>query len=141
MGYSLVAAFSILSISLFVALEIFSGQVIPIIDDFENSNSNLFQRYEKKLDTNINITNVDVTANLSNYDYNITIYNNGKTTLEIADINILVNGYLYTPKSSEDYLLPLYESYFFIYNLSDSGSVRLKAITENGVEDYFSLFV
>lgn len=141
MGYSLVAAFSILSISIFVALEIFSGQVYPIIEDFENSNSNMIQRYNDKIETDINITNVEVTANQSNYDYNITINNNGKITLDTNEINILINGYLYEPQCIESYLLPLNDSYFIIYNISDNGNVRLKAITENGVEDYFSISI
>jgi len=141
MGFSLTAAFAILSISIFVSIEIFSSQILPIIDDFENSNTQMIRRYNDKLETCINITEINVTNNLSNYDYNITIENTGKTVLITSEINILINGDLQEFQCSDKYVLPLTHSYFIFNNLQYSGNIRFKAITENGIEDYIKIIV
>lgn len=141
MGFSLSAAFAILSISIFVSIEIFSAQILPIIDDFENSNSEMIIRYNNKLETSINITKINVTNNLTNYDYNITIENIGKTVLDTSQMNILINGNYEDFHCSNRYILPLIQSNFILRNLNYTGNVRIKAITGNGIEDYIKIIV
>jgi archaellum component FlaF (FlaF/FlaG flagellin family) len=136
MGFSLTAAFAIISVSLFVAIEIFSSQFLPMIDDFENSNSELMERYSNRIETNMNLTEVNVTSNLTNYDYNITINNTGDIVLNTNEINILVNGNFEEFQCNDDYILPLTQSNLILSNLSYSGIVRIKAITGNGIEEY-----
>lgn len=141
MGFSLTAAFAILSISMLVSIEIFSSLILPTIDEFEKSNTQMIKRYNDKLGTCINITEINVTNNLSNYDYNITIENIGKTVLTTSEINILINGTLQEFHCSDEYMLPLTHSYFIFNNLQVSGNIRFKAITENGIEDYVQIIV
>lgn len=141
MGFSLSAAFAIISISIFVAIEIFSTQFLPVIDDFENSNSGLIERYNNRLETNINITEVNVTSNLTNYDFNITIKNTGKTVLNTNEINIFINGNFEEFQYYDNYILPLVQSNLILKNLNYTGIVRIKAITGNGIEEYKNIIV
>jgi archaellum component FlaF (FlaF/FlaG flagellin family) len=141
MGFSLSAAFVILSISIFVSIEIFSTQILPIIDDFENSNYEMMTRNNNKFVTSINITEVNVTNNVSNFDFNITIENTGKIVLDTGEINILINGNLEEFNCSDRYILPLIQSHLILRNLNYSGHVRIKAITGYGIEDYKEIIV
>ena len=136
MGFSLSAAFAIIGMSIFVAIEIFSTQFSPVIYDFENSNSELIERYLEKIETNINITEVNATSNLTNYDFNITIENTGSTVLKTNEINVLINGNVESFQCNDNYIIPCVETYLILKNLNYSGIVRVKIITGNGIEEY-----
>ena len=141
MGFSLSAAFAIIGVSLFVAIEIFSSQFFPLINDYEDSNTEFIYRNKNIIETSINITKVNYTSNLTNYDFNITIENTGNTVLNANEINILINGNFEEFQYLDNYILPLIQSNFIIYNLNYSGNVRIKVITGNGVEDYKNIII
>jgi len=141
MGFSLSAAFAILGISILISIEIFSANIFPAIDNYDNSNSDMIIRYTNKLETGINITDVNVTANLTNYDYNITIKNTGNIVLDTSKIDILINGYYEEFQCMDRYILPLIQSNFIFRNLDYSGNIRFKVITGNGIEDYMNIMV
>jgi archaellum component FlaF (FlaF/FlaG flagellin family) len=136
MGFSLVAAFSIICVSVFIAFEIFSVQVLPVFNDCESSYSSKVNRYLDKLDTKIIIEEVILSNNLSNYDYNISVNNTGEKTLRTNDFNIIIDGKIYDFVCNETYLLPLNQANFYIYNVTGTGDIRLKVVTGNGIKDY-----
>ena len=136
MGFSLSAAFAIIGMSIFVAIEIFSTQFSPVIYDYENSNSELIERYIKRIETNINITQVNITSNLTNYDFNITIKNTGANVLKTNEINVLINGNLESFQCNDKYIIPIVETNLILKNLNYNGIVRIKIITGNGIEEY-----
>lgn len=137
MGFSLVAAFAIIGVSILIALEILTGGVLPSITDTIDSHDKMVERSIEKLHTNINITTVTVSANGSNYDYNITVKNIGSVSLKSSDFTILINGTLQQFNYSTKYLNPEKKVSFFIYNLPGNGTKQLKVITNNGISVYY----
>jgi archaellum component FlaF (FlaF/FlaG flagellin family) len=137
MGFSLVAAFAVIAVSILTALEIFTGAVLPSITDTIGSHDKMVERSIEKLHTNINITTVTVSANNSNYDYNITVKNIGSVSLKTSDFIILINGTLQQFNCSTKYLHPEKKVSFFIYNLPGNGTKQLKVITNNGISAYY----
>jgi archaellum component FlaF (FlaF/FlaG flagellin family) len=137
MGFSLVAAFGIIGVSILIALEIFTGSVLPSITNVNDSYKELIDRGIDKVQTDINITNIVVTPNGPNYDHAISIHNGGSVTLETSDCTLLLNGVVRSFSCSESYLYPEKNVVFTISNIPGAGAQRLKIITENGVSDYY----
>ena len=138
MGFSLIAAAAILGFTLFMAVEIITSDLLPTLEGINDSYSEMKQRFEDHLQTDINITTVTSSANGSNYDYNISVHNTGSTTLVTKDFTILINGSEYEFTCSHAYLNPEKTAYFQIVNVSGAGAKRMKAITNNGIADYYA---
>jgi archaellum component FlaF (FlaF/FlaG flagellin family) len=136
MGFSLVGAFAILSVTLMVALEIFSGNILPAVTNVNYAFKDLKDRSVETAHTNITISNISTTANGSNYDLNITIYNGGSITSAVRDFTVLINGTAVIFSSSRLFLFPKNTVYLNIYNLVGEGSRDLKVISANGVSTY-----
>ena len=137
MGFSLVAAAAIISVSIVMAIEIIVGTTIPTVTDVHDSFDEMKDRAIDQVQTDINITGISSVTNGSNYDINITVENTGSTTLEIAYFNILINGTEKVFTCSNSYLFPENEVYFNVSSLQGTGERRLKIVTDNGISDYY----
>jgi len=138
MGFSLVAAAAVLGFTLFMAVEIITSDLLPTIEDINDSYSGMKQRFGDQLQTDINITAVSSSANGSNYDYNVSVRNTGSITLVTKDFTILINGSEYEFTCSYAYLFPEKTAYFQIVNVTGAGEKRTKVITNNGIADYYA---
>ena len=141
MGFSLVAAFAVIGVTVLISIEIFTGAMLPTLTDFDGSYDEMIERKIDRVQTNINITNVSTLVNGSNYDHNITVKNTGSVTLKTTDFTILINGTKQQFICLDPYLYPQRNSYFIIHNISGSGTKLLKVITNNGISDFYQFTV
>lgn len=141
MGFSLVVAASIIGVSVLMAIEIIVGTTIPTLTNVQDSFYDMRNRAIDKIQTDINITDVTIEINGSNYDINITVENLGSTSLETEYFNILINGTEKQFTCSTSYLHPENEEYFYVSNLQGSGERKLKIITDNGISDYYKFIL
>ena len=136
MGFSLVAAFAVIGVSIFIAIEILTGSLLPAITDTDESYDDMVDRSIEMVQTDINITNV-VTSGSLTYNHNITLKNMGSITLNISDFTVLINGRMQQFVCPVSYLYPEKETYLNVSNLPGAGDKRLKVITGNGISDYY----
>jgi flagellar protein FlaF len=137
MGFSLIAAAAILGLTLFMAVEIITSDLLPTIEDINTSYGDMKKRLQDQLQSDINITTISRSPNGSNYDYNISVQNTGSVTLLAGDFMILINGSEYQFSCSQQHLYPENTVYFRIDDVVGEGSKRMKVITNNGVADYY----
>ena len=137
MGFSLIAAFTIVGVSILVSIEIFTGSLIPTITEIDNSYDDMVDRNIDRVQTDINITSVTITTSGPNYNHNITVKNMGSITLNTSEFTILINGTTQQFICSDSYLYPEKITYFNVSNLPGSGPKKLKVITDKGISDYY----
>ena len=137
MGFSLVAATAIIGFSVVMAIEIVVSTTIPTIVDVHNAFDEMKDRAIDQLQTDINITDVTSLVNGSNYDINIKVKNTGSVTLKTKYFNILVNGTDKLFICSKIFIYPKNEVYFNVSSIQETGNLRLKVITNNGISDYY----
>jgi len=137
-GFSLVAAFSIIGVSMFIALQIFTGSLLPSMTESGESYDTMVERNINRIQTDINISSVTTRANKSNYDHNFTVKNSGSVTLNISKFTVLINGVYQSYNYTEKYLYPEKKTNVTVDNLPGNGEKRLKIITENGISDYYN---
>jgi archaellum component FlaF (FlaF/FlaG flagellin family) len=138
MGFSLIAAAAILGLTLFMAAEIITSEVLPTIEGINDSYGDLRDRIRDQLQTDINITVVSRSDNGANYDYNISVKNTGSVTLDTEDFMILINGTSYPFTCSHRYLHPENTVYFRIVDVVGAEAKRIKVISNNGIADYYA---
>jgi archaellum component FlaF (FlaF/FlaG flagellin family) len=138
MGFSLIAAAAILGLTLFMAAEIITSEVLPTIEGINDSYGDLRDRIRDQLQTDINITVVSRSDNGANYDYNISVKNTGSITLDTKDFMILINGTGYPFTCSHRYLHPENTVYFRIVDVVGAEAKRIKVISNNGIADYYA---
>jgi archaellum component FlaF (FlaF/FlaG flagellin family) len=138
MGFSVIAAAAILGVTLFMAVEIITSELLPTLDDVNQSYEDMKDRYQNQLQSNINITTVNQSANGSNFDYTISVQNTGSTTLHTNDFQILINGTVYHFSCAEEKLYPQNTLLFQLTNIPGAGVQRIKVITNNGIADYYT---
>jgi archaellum component FlaF (FlaF/FlaG flagellin family) len=138
MGFSVIAAAAILGLTLFMAVEIIASDLLPTIEDMNKSYDEMKDRQQNQLQSDINITAALRSANSSNFDYNISVKNTGSATLFTKDFQILINGTAYQFICSRENLYPENTVYFSITNVPGAGSQRVKVISNNGIEDYYT---
>jgi archaellum component FlaF (FlaF/FlaG flagellin family) len=138
MGFSLIASAAILAVTLFMAIEIITGALLPTLDGINTSYGELKHRLGDQLQTDINITTASRIANGSNYDYNITVQNTGSVTLKTGKFAVLVNGVAFPASCSCTYLYPQNIGYFSLTNITGAGAARIKIISDNGIADYYT---
>jgi archaellum component FlaF (FlaF/FlaG flagellin family) len=141
MGFSLVAAFAVIGISILIAIEIFTGSLLPAITDVDESYDDLLDRTVKMAQTNINISSVFISTYGLNYNHSITLKNTGSITLNTSDFTILINGVTQQFSCPDSYLYPEKETYLNVPNLPGDGNKRLKVISENGISDYYEYII
>ena len=137
MGFSVVAAAAIIGVSIVVVIETLAGSLLPAVTDINDSYDEMRNRIIDKVQTDINIIAVNTPANGSNYDLNFTIENTGSVSLETSYFSILINGTIRPFICTSSYIHPEISAYFEVYNLSGSGTARLKVVTKNGISDYY----
>jgi archaellum component FlaF (FlaF/FlaG flagellin family) len=120
MGFSLIAAAALLGLSLFMAVEIITSDLLPTIEGINDSYDDM---------------------NGSNYDYNVSVKNTGSETLDSDVFIILINGSEYEFTFSQAYLYPENTVYFRIANVVGTEAKRIKVITNNGIADYYTYMV
>ncbi|HIH00224.1 MAG TPA: hypothetical protein HA258_06520 [Thermoplasmata archaeon] len=138
MGFSVIAAAAMLGLTLFMAVEIITSELLPTIDEMNRSYGDMKDRYQNQLQTDINITTVTRSANGSNYDYNISVKNTGSVTLVTKDFQILINGTEYQFSCSSERLYPENTLFFQIMDVAGAGSQRVKVTTNNGIAEYYT---
>jgi flagellar protein FlaF len=136
-GFSLAAATAIIGVTLLIGMEIIMGTTIPTLTDVHDSFNDMRNRAIDQVQTDINITNLGIEVNGSDYDINVTVENTGSITLETAYFNILINGTEATFTCSKSFLYPENEVYFNVSNLQGTGIRTLKVVTNNGVSEYY----
>lgn len=141
MGFSLVAAFGIISVTIIIAVGIISENILPSVKNLNDSYDQQAKRQLNRLQTNINITEVTVTAYGPNYNHSILLKNAGSITLNTSDFIILINGVPQLFTSSKPYIYPEKQAYFNITNVPGLGAQRLKIITENGISKYYEYII
>ena len=140
MGFSLVGAAAIIGVTLLVVMEIIVGTTIPTITDYNDSYKDMKDRSIEQVQTDINITSATAVINGSDHhDLTFIVNNSGSVSLEIADFDVIVNGTKVTFACATTYLFPENEAIFTVdYIDGRSAKRRLKVITENGIEDYYT---
>jgi len=137
MGFSLVAAFAVIGVSIFIAIEILTGSLLPAITDTDESYDDMVDRSVEMVQTDINISSVSIYVNGLNYDHNISVINTGSITLNTSDFTVLINGVTQQFICTDSYLHPEKLTYLNVSNLPGDGNKRLKVITPNGISDYY----
>ena len=138
MGFSLIAAAAILGLTLFIAAEIITSDVLPTIEGINDSYDSMKDRLKDQVQTDVNITAVSRSFNDPNYDYNISLKNTGSVTLDTKDFMILINGTGYPFTCSHRYLHPENTVYFRIVDVVGAEAKRIKVISNNGIADYYA---
>jgi archaellum component FlaF (FlaF/FlaG flagellin family) len=138
MGFSLIASAAILGVTLFMAVEIITTNILPTIEDINDSYGDMKNRVRDQIQTDINITAVTLSLNGTNFDYNISVKNTGSVTLNTDEFTILINGTAYQSTCSHLYLHPENIVFFQVVNVTGTGATRIKVITNNGIADYYS---
>ncbi len=141
MGFSIAGAFAVICISLFIAIEIFSSNLFPMVSDVTFSYHDMKDRAVDEIQTNINITNVTITYGAGTYDLNISVENTGSIAINTSDFTILINGTSQQFNCTNSYAYPEKVVYFTLNSLVGTGTKKLKAITENGISDYYEYIV
>jgi archaellum component FlaF (FlaF/FlaG flagellin family) len=136
MGFSLVGAAAVIGVSLLIAVEIFTGGVLPAVSDVNYSFKDMKDRAVDKIQADINITNTSTIAGVKIYHLNATVENTGSITLNTSDFVLLINGTSRSFTCSHSYLYPENIAYFNVSILTGTGTKRLKVIAPNGVSDY-----
>jgi archaellum component FlaF (FlaF/FlaG flagellin family) len=138
MGFSLIASAAILGVTLFMAVEIITGNLLPSIEGINDSYGEMKNRLRDQLQTDIHITSVTRSMNGTNFDYNISVQNTGSVTLKTEQFMILINGTFYQHTCADIYLFPENTAFFHVMNAIGAGSTRIKVITNNGIADYYT---
>ncbi len=138
MGFSVSTATAIIGVTIVMALEVSLGAMIPMYTNIQESYQDMKTRSIDELQTDITINDVNVTANASLHDLNITIKNTGCIVLEREYITILIDGVIKDFTSSSAYLYPESIEYYIINGLSGIGEKKIKIIAPNGISCYAS---
>jgi len=141
MGFSLSAATAIIGVTILLTIEIIVSTTIPTITDVNDSYKEMRDRSIDRLQSDMNITGISTVDNGSNYDLDIEIKNTGSITLETIDFNILINGSNKEFTCTKSYIYPENTANFTIYNLPGTGENKLKAVSNNGISDYYKYTV
>ncbi len=138
MGFSLIASAAILGVTIFMAAEIITGDLLPTIESINDSYGDMKDRLRDQVHTDINISTVSRSEPGPNYDYNISVKNTGSVTLDTEDFLVLINGTKYQFSSSHMYLYPENVVYFQVVDVAGAGVKRMKVVTNNGIADYYT---
>jgi archaellum component FlaF (FlaF/FlaG flagellin family) len=139
MGFSLIASFTIIGISILIAIEIFSGNILPTYLNMQDSYDDMIDRDIDRQNSNIEIVAVTSVVNNSNYDYFLNIQNNGSFTFKSEKFDVLYNGVSQEFSFDDIYIIPNKNTTFSIFNITSGVNQRFKIIAENGVSDYYTI--
>lgn len=141
MGFSIVAAFAVVGVSLIMCIEIFTGGFFPMVTNVDFSFDDMGERALEMAHTDINITNVSTSAFGPNYNHSITVRNTGSITLNTNDFTVLINGVLQSFLCPDSYIYPEQQTCLNVSNLPGNGDQRVKVIAKNCISDYFEYVI
>jgi archaellum component FlaF (FlaF/FlaG flagellin family) len=135
MGFSIIAASSIIGVAFFISFEIMSGSILPSISEVNKSFLDLKERRIDLLHTEIEIQKTLTFGFGATYSLIIIVKNNGITTIENTDeCTILLNGESYSFSCTVSNLYPEKQENFYIINLVKDGMTKkIKLTTPNGI--------
>ncbi len=136
MGFSLIASAVVISISIAMAVEIFTGDVFPTVDHINTAYEGLKGRIDTQAHTDINITSISRLQSDDAYDYTIIVQNTGSVTLPTATMTILFNGTKEPFTASTAYLYPESTATFSVNGIAGASGKRIKVVTVNAIADY-----
>ncbi|KAA0015339.1 MAG: hypothetical protein FE037_02275 [Thermoplasmata archaeon] len=137
MGFSTSAAFAILGVCVFVCLDILSSSFLPSLSELNTAYRCMERRMVERLNTDIDVINISKTSGTT-YNISIKVKNTGSTELDVGDFTIIVNGAIESYSADREYLYPLDIVNITVTNLTYTGTIRVKVVTGNGIEDYGS---
>ena len=137
MGFSTSAAFAILGVCVFVCLDILSSSFLPSLSELNTAYRCMERRMVERLNTDIDVINISKTSGTT-YNISIKVKNTGSTELDVGDFTIIVNGAIEGYSADREYLYPLDIVNITVTNLTYTGTIRVKVVTGNGIEDYGS---
>ena len=138
MGFSLIAAAAILGVTLFMAVEIIVSDLLPTMEEMNTSYIDMKDRVNEQIQTDITITGISRSVNGTNFDYTLSVQNTGSSTLHTDDFVILINGTNCEFSCTYDYFYPENTVNFTVFNQAGDGLKRMKIITNNGIDDYYT---
>jgi len=136
-GFSTSAAFAILGVCVFVCLDILSSSFLPSLSELNTAYRCMERRMVERLNTDIDVINISKTSGTT-YNISIKVKNTGSTELDVGDFTIIVNGAIESYSADREYLYPLDIVNITVTNLTYTGTIRVKVVTGNGIEDYGS---
>jgi len=138
MGFSTIAAAAILGVTLCMAVEIVTTDLLPTVEDINASYGTMKDRIQKQLQTDIAVTMVTRPENGTDYTYNISVKNTGSNTLLTDNFLILINGSESQFTCSHQHLYPENIVHFHVVSQTSGGENRIKIITNNGIAVYYT---
>ena len=136
MGFSLSASFAIIGATVLVAIEIFTGVIIPDTTDIADALQDCLEKDIKKAQTEIEISDVSLTINGSNYDFQVNLTNTGSQSIKLDDCQILIDGMMFSFTTEIPYVHPLNSTIITLKNIESSGQGRMKIITAHDYQAY-----
>ncbi|HIH96948.1 MAG TPA: hypothetical protein HA348_05675 [Thermoplasmata archaeon] len=137
MGFSVPAAFIIISVAAFYAVGMVLTSVEPMLEDLLEIRDETNKEKMAQLSTKIEIAGIKTRGRAFRYDIKVKVINRGSTVLDPSKFDILIGGlnwpFDYSPKNK---LYPLKSTIFRIEGLRGSGWHQIKIISENGAEAY-----
>lgn len=134
MGFSTAGAFAVISVSILIAVEILTGNLLPTMFSVRESYDDMRDRMIDYIKTDINITSV---TNISDaVNLSITIENTGSISLKLDDLTLLINGTKTTFTHTQMYLYPEEQTNLTV-SYQTAGPKRIKIVTNNGISDYY----
>jgi|Deesub1362A_J573_1020465.scaffolds.fasta_scaffold00191_24 archaellum component FlaF (FlaF/FlaG flagellin family) len=142
MGFSTIAAFSIILVAFIASVSIVYSAVDAGFEKVKEVMEERKESFVEKQNTEITVNNTSISGNATEYMLIISIKNDGSITLDVNDFTVLVDG---TPRnfvfSPDGLLYPENSVMIYVSGLSGSGSHRFKVVTGNGIEIYGSYVV
>jgi archaellum component FlaF (FlaF/FlaG flagellin family) len=136
MGFSLIASTVVIGIAIAMAFQIFATDLFPTVSTINDAYNHLNTRLDTQAHTSLTITTINRTANVTTYDYTITIHNTGATTLPTRTMTILVNGITTPFTTTTPYLYPDTTTTLTLTDIPGADGKRVKIITENAIASY-----
>ena len=136
MGFSLSASFAIIGATVLVAIEIFTGVIIPDTTDIADAFQHRLNKDIETVQTEIEITDVTLTINGSNYDFQVNLTNTGSQPIKLDDCQVLIDGIIFPFTAEIPYVLPLNSTNISLKNIVSTGKGRLKIVTSHDYQEY-----
>ena len=136
MGFSLSASFAIIGATILVAIEIFTGTILPDTMDIADAFQHRLDHDIKTLQTEIEIASVSLTPNGTNYDFQVNLTNTGSESIYLDKCQILIDGVIIPFTTDVSYVLPLNSTVINLNNIESTGQGRIKFVTSTNCPAY-----
>ena len=144
MGFSTIAAFAIIMISLFISMSFIAGELVKSFNDIDLAVKKQEHRKYELENTDFEITSVNAwNTTATTYNMTVDLTNTGAVTLDSSKFTVIVDGISYDFTYNQSNFYPLEGVRLELNNLpgGEGSSHRLKIVAENGVERYATFSV